>query len=716
MDVANIHTLPLIFANDPELKVEPDLTLALVFWALESEREKGGGLIRKKNAEKVRQVSIINHPLLILRYSNASVAFDGCSVYSARLKYGITPSFTHLLNYLTSNTWTSRPDSYSEGLARHSQEFEQAIRENWYEVPGWITDEILLHQVSELLKLSKTSESSEHALPQQIDFPDAAHSLTELNKLKSLVHAEIAPLKHIKQRLNEKSSEVLARLNRECSGIEDKYNREIVRIRPYVLENKAKYENERMNQHRQIEARFSGRLHDLHEKRDAASAKIDAYDSYSGREPAGGIDKQYSIKENAGKRIKELEKEQKGQLAAVDEKYDGLIAEEQKRIDSIEEQKEAALREPKRKITTVNNSTSRLGKAIDDLIENHETVSRFGLAFTITLPSDLEANELIVYLPTVIAEFDDGKASRTKLLTSSALKDSKGFFGGLKGLVGFKFMPLEESDESLTKFVTSAIGSSNNNETISNLAERSNLLRNANTKDLVLSGIAKMQARKWLKEKEAIEFRRTIDEHFVTSESRPVSHGPERKATTKSEAKRLPSEPQPIRFVNYQGVEKFIKIDELETARKADEDQFGQSARTLAEDLSKTDQKGSLLNLVVQAIEEFTPSRRYHNEFPYQAELQGWLKSRFPSSEIEVRRGASRPDIVIEDIAIEVKGPTDNRALETLTTKCLKYSEYYNKVIIVLFEPDFSETNFREIESGIERHFPHVRVVRKDEV
>jgi hypothetical protein len=133
-----------------------------------------------------------------------------------------------------------------------------------------------------------------------------------------------------------------------------------------------------------------------------------------------------------------------------------------------------------------------------------------------------------------------------------------------------------------------------------------------------------------------------------------------------------------------------------------------------AETMRREEEERSLPNRVVQAIQEFQPSRRYHNEFPYQTELQGWLKSRFPTSKIEIQTGASRPDIVIEDIAIEVKGPTDNNALNTLTTKCLKYSQYYSKVILVLFEPVFSESNFREIEAGIQRLFPHVYVVRKD--
>ncbi|MEM0230628.1 MAG: hypothetical protein QXW07_01275 [Candidatus Woesearchaeota archaeon] len=124
--------------------------------------------------------------------------------------------------------------------------------------------------------------------------------------------------------------------------------------------------------------------------------------------------------------------------------------------------------------------------------------------------------------------------------------------------------------------------------------------------------------------------------------------------------------------------------------------------------------KESRFNQVVEAIKKFQPSRRYENEFGYHIELQGWLKSYFQNAKVELQTGASRPDIVIGDIAIEVKGPTDNQALDTLTTKCLKYSNYYNHLIIVLFQPIFSESNYVEIVSGIRKYFPHVEVIRKD--
>ena len=158
-----------------------------------------------------------------------------------------------------------------------------------------------------------------------------------------------------------------------------------------------------------------------------------------------------------------------------------------------------------------------------------------------------------------------------------------------------------------------------------------------------------------------------------------------------------------IKFVSCIGDEKWGSEKEVEQWKKDDEK------------IRRQIEQESLPNKVVQAIKEFKPFRQYKNEFPYQLDLARYLKEKFPNVVIEQQKGSSRPDIVVgDDIAIEVKGPTDNNALNTLTTKCLKYSGHYQHLIIVLFEPTFSEGNYNEIIEGMKRSFPEVKVVRKD--
>ena len=153
-----------------------------------------------------------------------------------------------------------------------------------------------------------------------------------------------------------------------------------------------------------------------------------------------------------------------------------------------------------------------------------------------------------------------------------------------------------------------------------------------------------------------------------------------------------------VSFTDRHGKEYWVIPEEIEKIKQKDEEERI---------------KESLLFNVKQAIKEFKPSRQWGNENNYHIELLGHLKRDFPNIRYEVQSGSSRPDLIIGNIAIEIKGPTDNQALNTLSTKILKYSHYYENIVIVLFECNFSERNFNEILSGINRNFPHVFVICK---
>jgi len=153
-----------------------------------------------------------------------------------------------------------------------------------------------------------------------------------------------------------------------------------------------------------------------------------------------------------------------------------------------------------------------------------------------------------------------------------------------------------------------------------------------------------------------------------------------------------------IKFVDRFGNERWGKPNEVDKWRKEDE---------------KAREKEKLINQVVETIKGFKPARKYKNEFPYQVELAGYLKSKFPHVNIEQQRGSSRPDIVIGNIAIEVKGPTRNQDLKTIADKCMRYYQHFGELIIVLFEIDVYEPRYEEWEKGMKNTFPNVRIIRK---
>lgn len=104
----------------------------------------------------------------------------------------------------------------------------------------------------------------------------------------------------------------------------------------------------------------------------------------------------------------------------------------------------------------------------------------------------------------------------------------------------------------------------------------------------------------------------------------------------------------------------------------------------------------------------------YDSELPYHTELMGFLRAHFPEARMEEQRGASRPDISIENIAIEVKGPTLPVALQSIADKCMRYALHYEHLLIVLYDVRVTNAYYQEWLMALKRTHPHVRIVRHD--
>jgi len=122
---------------------------------------------------------------------------------------------------------------------------------------------------------------------------------------------------------------------------------------------------------------------------------------------------------------------------------------------------------------------------------------------------------------------------------------------------------------------------------------------------------------------------------------------------------------------------------------------------------------GSILLELEKIIREFVPLRRYDQELYYQDTLAQFLRSKFHDTEIEVSRGSTRPDIVVKGIAIEVKGPTSNRDLDTIANKCLRYRRYFpSGLICVLFSVNVTPQYYEDWLKAMQETHPDVRVIK----
>lgn len=128
--------------------------------------------------------------------------------------------------------------------------------------------------------------------------------------------------------------------------------------------------------------------------------------------------------------------------------------------------------------------------------------------------------------------------------------------------------------------------------------------------------------------------------------------------------------------------------------------------------------KQEVVKEIVKVISEYEPPTTYNRETRYKDSLYGWLKAHFPKTYMEKQRGSSRPDLVVEkdgvSVAIEIKGPTDYNGLKSIPDKVMRYRNYFDAIVVVLFDLEVSDSYYEEWRDSLKKTFPDVTIVRFD--
>ena len=128
------------------------------------------------------------------------------------------------------------------------------------------------------------------------------------------------------------------------------------------------------------------------------------------------------------------------------------------------------------------------------------------------------------------------------------------------------------------------------------------------------------------------------------------------------------------------------------------------------------DQARTLLIDIQKAIQKYTPQRRYYQEILYQDTLAAHLKAKLPERDVKIekQRGSSRPDIIVDNVAIEIKGPTTQQSIDTIASKCMRYKMHFpGGLIVVLFDVQVNDYYYDEWLKALKSTHPDVIVIKK---
>ena len=139
-------------------------------------------------------------------------------------------------------------------------------------------------------------------------------------------------------------------------------------------------------------------------------------------------------------------------------------------------------------------------------------------------------------------------------------------------------------------------------------------------------------------------------------------------------------------------------------------DQYKSKKKQMEKPAMAPEINDSVINRILEKIDQFKPLLpNYPNELSYQLDLGRYLLQYFPTAQLEQQRSSARPDIVIDNIAIEIKGPTYQDGLRSIADKCFRYPLYFEKgLIIVLFDVKVTSRSIDDLKKGLQNKFPHV--------
>jgi hypothetical protein len=218
----------LPFASYPHAEngtLKNEVEKAAVFCLAELNREKGGGLFRKKPSEKTVFMAEVYYPFWIVSFRELTLLFDGLNVLSHTLTYPAIPDIKVFKDNLKERSSTRQ--IYSAFLSNQLWYFQNSNGEQTRVIEGLISDPGFLEEFMDYVKEAAMTENPvvERVLVSPAyDENQIMNSIKELEDSRAEVARELEELNGIIKLLNTKTQSFLGGLHEEIKAVEEKFS------------------------------------------------------------------------------------------------------------------------------------------------------------------------------------------------------------------------------------------------------------------------------------------------------------------------------------------------------------------------------------------------------------------------------------------------------------------------------------------------------------
>lgn len=513
--------------NGQETAISDGMETGLILSLVESRREKGGGFLRKKDAENVSYVSKLYWPLFLIRRAdkNKHVVFDMLGIFDQTFEYKTVPDISSIIADLQSN---APSHAQSEEYIALLKSYENSLKDFAGSVQTTLTgcfahEDLLkdlmnyLHSIDDITELQDTSVIPPHLSVEQVE-----KNIDLMLDLKKKSLEDIESFHKIGNTVSSVSTEWSIHLTEKQSETIAYFNRKIEEIRPEVESKVAEYRSRMNAEIQSVELRFSPLISNLQAEVARWKREEDMYKRL-GETHARQRDSVRKAKKESENQLHRTEREYHNEVETTKRHYLGLIESELDRIRSLEKRRDSAVKELQKEKDEIKKRTEKVRERIEKLIQRKNgfigAIDEVGCE----LSDDtlLDSEKSFLYLPVYVAQFQTDSKTRHYVCPPMVIREEKKTADKLKGFFGGVTLPVEPRTKRFDKIFKNRIEKSIAEDTtlqreISEKCVQCNILVQSGTKEKYLNALKELKASGWIKDKHYSELSSAFKTQFAT--------------------------------------------------------------------------------------------------------------------------------------------------------------------------------------------------------
>lgn len=529
-----------VVAEDRKAPFTEDREAAAILCLAELEREKGGGLVLKREAEELVFVAEACYPLWLVPLGGRSLLFDGLGAVTYTLLRDVLPDTQAFINDLEGSAKTR--EAYSAFLPEHLNLFRDFKGQEEERIEGLIADPDLLGGLASYLEEARAVRKpmvDQVILSPVLDESGVASSLRELLNSQARLKTDISHLRQAMELLNSATKTHTEAIHEEIMESRAEFDAKIEAARSSAMEKtrgiQKKYDQEIAKRSRE----FDRQLQDLHRELAGAEKDIERLSSeisrceddiascrqfgdrageLQWRQRQGECRKALSATEKSAKdlerRIEEAGDAKRQEVARIRAEYNAQAEAAMEELRALEASREAFERMRREEIQKLEDLSSTIVDQIDRLLERKRAALRQFDGISI---AKRRRKQALVYLPFYLACFRRETKRRYVVYPPSraggmrALRRFRGVLRGarIKSLLEPRSRPLADFLNQLIPLI--ARNPIFENE-IGDAGKRADLLRTRKSRQEVSRGLEELKGEGWISEEEFSRFDSLISE------------------------------------------------------------------------------------------------------------------------------------------------------------------------------------------------------------